>query len=46
MDFIECKIIDENNLELTKQRVVLVKISSILVKNGLELIGVQALQQM
>ena len=42
----ECKIIDENNLELTKQRVVLVKISSILIKNGLELIGVQALQQM
>ena len=42
----ECKIIDENALDLTKQRIILVKICSILIKNGLELIGVEALEQM
>ena len=42
----ECKVIDKNDLEITSQRLALVKITRIVIKNGLELIGVKALDQM
>ncbi|MCI5745505.1 MAG: arginine--tRNA ligase [Erysipelotrichaceae bacterium] len=42
----ECKVIDQENLPLTAQRVVLAKMTRIVIKNGLKLIGVQALNEM
>ena len=42
----ECKVVDKNNLLLTAQRVALVKITSIVIKNGLKLIGVEAYDKM
>ena len=42
----ECKVIDTNNLELTAQRVVLAKMTRIIIKNGLKLVGVNALNKM
>lgn len=42
----ECKVIDSNNLELTAQRVVLAKMTRIIIKNGLKLVGVNALNKM
>ena len=42
----ECKVIDKDNLELTSQRVVLAKMTRITIKNGLKLIGVEALNKM
>ncbi len=42
----ECKVIDEEDMETSKQRLMLVKITRIVIKNGLELIGVEALNQM
>lgn len=42
----ECKIIDQENSKLTAQRVVLVKITRITIRNGLKLIGVEALNKM
>ena len=42
----ECKVIDKENLELTAQRVVLAKMTRITIKNGLKLIGVEALNKM
>jgi len=42
----ECKVIDKDNLELTAQRVVLAKMTRIVIKNGLQLIGVKALNKM
>lgn len=42
----ECKVIDPNNVDLTAQRVILTKITRITIKNGLQLIGVHALDKM
>ena len=42
----ECKVIDKNNPKLTGQRVVLAKMTRIIIKNGLKLIGVVALDRM
>ncbi len=42
----DCKVIDENDPKITAQRIMLVKISRIVIKNGLQLIGVEALNQM
>lgn len=42
----ECKVIDKENEELTSQRVVLAKMTRITIKNGLKLIGVEALNKM
>ena len=42
----ECKVIDKDNVELTAQRVVLAKMTRITIKNGLKLIGVEALNKM
>ncbi len=42
----ECKVIDKKNVELTAQRVVLAKMTRITIKNGLKLIGVEALEKM
>ena len=42
----ECKVIDKENLKLTAQRVVLAKMTRITIKNGLKLIGVEALNKM
>lgn len=42
----ECKVIDQENLELTKQRLALVKACQITLKNALELIGVSAPEKM
>ena len=42
----ECKVIDKDNLELTKQRLALVKASQIVLKNALNLIGVDAPEKM
>ena len=42
----ECKVIDANNLELTSQRVVLAKMTRIIIKNGLKLVGIEALNKM
>ena len=42
----ECKVIDKDNVELTSQRVVLAKMTRITIKNGLKLIGVEALNKM
>lgn len=42
----ECKVIDENETKITSQRLMLVNICRIVIKNGLQLIGVEALQQM
>lgn len=42
----ECKVVDKNNPLLTAQRVALVKITSIVIKNGLKLIGVEAYDKM
>lgn len=42
----ECKVIDKENLKLTAQRVVLAKITRITIRNGLKLIGVEALNKM
>ena len=42
----ECKVIDKENIKLTAQRVVLAKMTRITIKNGLKLIGVEALNKM
>lgn len=42
----ECKVIDKENLKLTSQRVVLAKMTRITIKNGLQLVGVEALNKM
>ena len=42
----ECKVIDKDNMDLTAQRVVLAKMTRITIKNGLKLIGVEALNKM
>jgi arginyl-tRNA synthetase len=42
----ECKVIDKENMDLTAQRVVLAKMTRITIKNGLKLIGVEALNKM
>lgn len=42
----ECKVIDQNNMELTKQRLALVKACQIVLKNALETIGVSAPEKM
>ena len=42
----DCKVIDKDNMELTKQRLALVKACQIVIKNGLELIGVTAPEKM
>ena len=42
----ECKVIDKENTTLTSQRVVLAKMTRIVIKNGLQLIGVRALDRM
>ena len=42
----ECKVIDKDNLELTKQRLALVKACQIVLKNALNLIGVSAPEKM
>ena len=42
----ECKVIDKDNLELTKERLALVKACEIVIKNALELIGVSAPESM
>ena len=42
----ECKVIDKENEQLTAQRVVLAKMTRITIKNGLKLIGVEALNKM
>ena len=38
----ECRVIDQNNLELSGSRLALVKASKIVLKNALALIGVSA----
>ena len=42
----ECKVIDKDNIKLTAQRVVLAKMTRITIKNGLKLIGIEALNKM
>ena len=42
----ECKVIDKDNMELTKQRLALVKACQITLKNALGLIGVSAPEKM
>jgi len=42
----DCKVIDKDNMELTKQRLALVKACQIVLKNGLQLIGVTAPEKM
>ena len=42
----ECKVIDKENEELTSQRVVLAKMTRIIIKNGLKLVGIEALNKM
>jgi len=42
----ECKVVDKENLELTKQRLALVKACQITLKNALSLIGVSAPEKM
>ena len=42
----DCKVIDKDNIELTKQRLALVKACQIVLSNGLELIGVSAPDKM
>ena len=42
----DCKVIDKDNMELTKQRLALVKACQIVLRNGLDLIGVSAPEKM
>ena len=42
----KCKIIDNNNLSLTKQRIALTKACQITIKNALDLLGVSAPEHM
>lgn len=42
----DCKVIDKDNMDLTKQRLALVKACQVVLKNGLELIGVTAPEKM
>ena len=42
----ECKVIDQDNIPLTKQRLALVKACQIVLRNGLDLIGVTAPEKM
>ena len=42
----ECKVIDKDNIPLTKQRLALVKACQIVLRNGLELIGVSSPEKM
>ena len=42
----DCKVIDKDNLELTKQRLALVKACQIVLANALDLIGVSAPEKM
>ena len=42
----ECKVIDKDNMPLTKQRLALVKVCQITLKNALNLIGVSAPEKM
>lgn len=41
-----CKVIDDENVELTKQRLALLKATKITLKNALDLIGVEAIEKM
>ena len=41
-----CKIVDDNNPELSNQRLALVKATQITIKNGLQLLGVSAPEKM
>ncbi len=41
-----CKVIDENDVELSAQRVALLKATKITLKNALYLIGIEALEEM
>ena len=42
----ECKVIDESNIELSRQRLALVKAAQIVLSDGLSLIGVSAPEKM
>ena len=42
----DCKVIDKDNMDLTKQRLALVKACQIVLANGLDLIGVTAPEKM
>ncbi len=42
----DSKFIDENNKELTEERIALVKATSIVLKNGMKLLGVEAKESM
>ena len=42
----DCKVIDKDNMDLTKQRLALVKACQVVLRNGLELIGVSAPEKM
>ena len=44
--YASCKINDENNIELSKERLALIKAISITLKNSFNLIGVEALEKM
>lgn len=41
-----CKVIDRDNLELSSQRLALVKATQIVLANALDLIGVEAVESM
>ena len=44
--YTECRVLDVNNPELTKQRLALCKAAQIVMKNALNLIGVEAPNEM
>lgn len=44
--YTECRVIDPNNVEMTKQRLALCKAAQIVIKNALNLIGVEAPNEM
>lgn len=44
--YTECRVLDPNNIELTRQRLALCKASAIVMKNALNLIGVEAPNEM
>ena len=44
--YTECRVLDSNNIELTRQRLALCKASAIVMKNALNLIGVEAPNEM
>ena len=41
-----CKVLDKNDMELSAQRLALVKAAKITLRNALDLIGVEALEKM